>query len=224
MNLFARLLLVAVLPSVAIPAEKIDWGVDVESKPYTFAVDVADINSFDLANMKAVRLDRGKAEETVRLKRGKAKKEYRDKDNVFISETEVTLRWAKPLNAQRRVVYYEWGWYAGSSDQGGIVQVFELNEGKVLIAQQIYLDMHHGGQEVGARLDENSKELVVKSVPWDSPNGRCCPSHLNTNVFHWDGQRFVRIRATRVAFPEMHKPPKSPSTPVLSRSTPKTAP
>lgn len=224
MNLFAGLVVVAVLSAIALSPEKIDWGIEVDSKPYTFAADVAEINKLDLANMKAVVVEKGKAAETIRLKRGKAKKEHRYKDNSFISATEVTLRWTKPLDAQHRVAYYDWGWYAGSSSQSGIVQVLEQNEGKVSLTQQIDCNQHGGWYLVGTDFRADSNTLIVKSVPWDSPGGRGSPSHLNTITFHWDGQSFVRVSATRKPFPEMHKTAEPPSSPDLLRSTPKTAP
>jgi hypothetical protein len=203
MNHIARFLIVALLPSFAIPSEKIDWGIDVESKRHTFAMNVADINQLDLANMNAFYLVEGKTEERLLLRRGKANRIYYFVDDNSVSgSTKVTFRWKKPLDEQRFLAYYEWGWYAGGSDQGGIIQVFEISEAKVSITQQIYFNMHAGARAVGAIFDANAQTLTVKSVPFFSPGGRCCPSHLNTITFRWDGQRFVRVGAKLAPIPK----------------------
>ena len=197
MNHLARLLVLLAVSSLAAQSLKNeDLGISITNKPQLFVAEILDVKKMDLANRKAVFLNRGRVMERVKLSHGGGTRIYRF-DDGFSENTEVKLGWQMPLARELWLAYYEWGWYMASSAHSGAVQVFELREGKVFIIQQIAFDMHHGGHAVGASFDPKRKILTVRSVPFDSPKGRCCPIYINTVTFRWDGQRFVRISAKR---------------------------
>lgn len=204
MNQFAGLLIFVVLPFLVPQALKKDLGITITYKPRLFAADVTDIAKMGLANRQAVLLDHGKVLEKVKLKQGRGTKTTRLGEEGYSEKTEVQIGWQKSLGQDHRLAYYEWGWYAASSSQSGVVQVFELRDGKVSITQQIDFDMHHGGHAVGASFDPNSRTITVRSVPYESPDGRCCPTYINIVTFRWDGQLFVSVRARRAPLPQDH--------------------
>ena len=116
--------------------------------------------------------------------------------------TEVRLVWQRNMDSLHLVVAYDWSWTAASSSQSQIVQIFELRDGKLLIVQQIEADTHHGGQEVGAKLNSTSHLLTVKTVELNSPKGRCCPTHIDVVTFRWEQSKFRRISAHQIPFQE----------------------
>jgi hypothetical protein len=169
-----------------------------------FASNVSDIHHVDFANHPAVFLKSptNNGERQV-LKQGRGKSTYvlgRSLEGTAWGTSEVRLKWQRALDPDHWIVGYHWYWTAASSSQSEILQVFELRDGKVFITQQIEADLH-GGRSIGAMLNPRSRRLTVKSVELNSPNGRCCPTYINTVVFDWTGERFRRISAHRAPVP-----------------------
>jgi len=172
-----------------------DLNVFVTRGNRLFASNISDITHVDFANLRAVNIDGGEWQE---LRKGKGKTIRKEDDPGFV---EVRLNWAHTLNDDHWVVDYGWFEVAGSSNSYEVVQLFELRDGKLYITQQIEAVTHHGGKAVGAWFNTNKDLLTVKAVA-DSPNGRCCPTHMNVVVFRWDGTEFRRVSAKAVPLPE----------------------
>jgi hypothetical protein len=179
-----------------------DLNVYVTHTHSLFASQVSGFDQVDLRNSRAVHIaPDGRKGEWQALKRGKGKTEYVSRYGVFEGATEVDFGWRYWLDAQRMVVDYGWVWSGGSSNQSDIVQVLEWRDGRVWITQQIEADTYGGGTIAGAWFDQNAKRLTVKAVELGSPNGRCCPTHINVVVFRWDGGKFRQERARQVPMP-----------------------
>jgi hypothetical protein len=141
----------------------------------------------------------------------KGEDDYTSYYGLYEGGVEVELGWWRQLDPTHAVVDYLWTDGNGSSNQSEIVQVFELRDGKVFITQQVEADTH-GGDTAGARFDETTKRLIVKAVELDSPNGRCCPTHLNVVVFRWEGREFRQISARQTPIPPERSDRQVPPT------------
>ena len=179
-----------------------DLNVYVARTHLLFASKVSGLDQVDFRNTRAVYVEAdGRKGEWQALKRGRGKTENISRYGVFEGGTEVIFGWKYWLDARHIVVDYEWVWMAGSSSQSDIVQVLEWQDGKVWITQQIEVDTHGATGIAGVRFNPRTKRLTVKAVELDSPNGRCCPTHINIVAFRWDGGRFRQMRARQVPMP-----------------------
>ena len=214
MNKFALLLLLSSTTCLTLQRLKQDeLNVYVTRTAALFASNVSDFDHLDLRNSQAVYIEPdGNKGEWQELKRGRGKTRILH-NGQFESATDVGFRWQYSLDANHIVVTYWWVWIAGSSSQSDIIQVFESRDGKVFITQQIEADTHGGGTVAGASFNRNAKSLTVKAVELDSPNGRCCPTHLNIVVFHWDGMKFRQASAHQIPMPAEKSTRQKPATP-----------
>lgn len=179
-----------------------DLNVYVTHTHLLFASKVSGLDQVDLRNTRAVYVEgEGRKGEWQALKRGRGKTENISRYGVFEGATEVILGWKYWLDARHMVVDYGWVWIGGSSSQSDIVQVLEWQDGKVWVTQQIEADTHGATGIAGAWFDPKTKRLTVKAVELDSPQGRCCPTHINIVVFRWDGRKFRQMRARQVPMP-----------------------
>jgi len=198
--LFVVLVLAPLL--IAQTLKQKDLNVYVTHPHLLFASKVSGLDQVDFRNTRAVYIEAdGRKGEWQTLKRGRGKTENISRYGVFEGATEVIFGWKYWLDARHIVVDYGWVFVSGSSSQSDIVQVLEWQNGTTWITQQIEADTHGATGIAGAWFDPKTKRLMVKAVELDSPNGRCCPTHINIVEFHWDGRKFRQIRARQVPMP-----------------------
>jgi hypothetical protein len=151
-----------------------------------------------LRNSRVVTCDAGDIIWAQRLRNGRGSSEDRLPNGSLNVRTDARLKWAHVLDRDHLIVAHWWVWVAASSSSSEYVQVIERQEDRWVVVQQIEMDIHHGGNAVGADYDAARKTLITRAVHYADGEGRCCPSLMDVVTFRWNGARFIRRQSKRV--------------------------
>jgi hypothetical protein len=91
------------------------------------------------------------------------------------------------------LVLYEEADAAGSSNEEGIAQLFELARRRLRVAQQIDWDLHYGGPFGPLdTFNEATNTLSIHSSHYLPGDGHCCVSAVDVVTYRWDGRHFYQ--------------------------------
>ena len=153
---------------------------------YSYPETLASLRRLDLKDSEVVTFDEGgRPGPKAHLRAGKC--EVRFKETSYW----LGLKWSmvlqnEPSETEIAVAQFDLVETAGSSSDYGVVQVFQLKEGRLSVVQQILFNTR-GSAKVGATLDARSNTLTIRGVHgWE----HCCPTELDVVRFRIDGDLF----------------------------------
>lgn len=92
------------------------------------------------------------------------------------------------------VAYYTWVTWAGSTSDFGVVQLLQLQDGRLKVIQQILFNTRGSGK-AGASFSAKSRILTVRGLnEWE----HCCPTGLDMLGFHLKDGLLKRVSYQKV--------------------------
>jgi hypothetical protein len=194
---FPLLMLSLLAPSLMWCQEKASSTVDIYFPNYSYTEAVP---SFSEPNMKNAELiifgENGAMDIRARLRKG-----LYERHNKEGGGGTVEFEWVKPVrinlvNTNFVVAYYTWVAWMGSSSDIGVVQLLQLVDGHVKVAQQILFNLR-GSKTAGAFFDVKSSSLKIRGVHgWE----HCCPTELDLMRFHFEDGLLKQVSHRMVPF------------------------
>lgn len=191
---------VVVLLLVCPDAQAQDCGVEVTYQNLSYPRAYASLRSVDFRNFTFYEFDeKGRPTDPLKLVAGKYEKEY-ELGWDWTGLGRVRYLRSTPAGPQWAIVDFNVVNAGGSSTSIGVIQLFELVSGKLVVRQQI---TYGGKGDAGFSYDSKRKLLTVRSTFCADPDMKV--KYL-VDTFRWNGRRFERITSRKIPWPPNESP------------------
>ena len=197
--------LLTVLLCLAAPAQK---AVSPEPELAYYSVSPAfeyhhrfdSVSAVDFRNLELNIFDaKGKVRMDAKLKNGIYETSGMPRNWVAINSISYfDFQAGKPRYA---LVSFLWTWSGADAASYGGVQLFTIQNGWLMVVQQIFFIARHAG--AGATFDPATGALFVNSSHYLQVDAHCCPSRQDVIRYAWNGHDFrqVEVKTFPVAPP-----------------------
>jgi len=162
--------------------------IEVSYPNYLLPGSFASFRNMNLEESDAVILgEKGRIALKAHLHKGRYEVQRKD------SSDWLRLNWVKfpkseSAEPENGVAYFDWVSTGASASDFGVVQVLQVNDGRIEIVQQIFFNTR-GSRKAVAVLDPETNALTITGVHgWE-----CCKDQLDVVRFRFEGGRFKRI-------------------------------
>ena len=187
--------LIAALLCLAAPAQK---TVSPEPELAYYSVSPAfeyhhrfdSVSAVDFRNLELNIFDaKGKVRMDAKLKNGIYETSGMPRDWVAINSISYfDFQAGKPRYA---LVSFLWTWTGADAASYGGVQLFTIQNGWLMVVQQIFFIARHAG--AGATFDPATAALFVNSSHYLQVDAHCCPSRQDVIRYAWSGHDFRQV-------------------------------
>ena len=148
------------------------------------------VSAVDFRNLQLNIFDaKGKVRVTAKLKNGVYETSGMPRDWVAINSISYfDFQAGKPRYA---LVSFLWTWTGADAASYGGVQLFTIQNGWLMVVQQIFFIARHAG--AGATFDPATGALFVNSSHYLQVDAHCCPSRQDVIRYAWSGHDFRQI-------------------------------
>lgn len=148
------------------------------------------VSAVDFRNLELNIFDaKGKVRVDAKLKNGVYESGGMPRDWVAINSISYfDFQAGRPRYA---LVSFLWTWTGADAASYGGVQLFTIQNGWLMVVQQIFFIARHAG--AGATFDPATGALFVNSSHYLQVDAHCCPSRQDVIRYAWSGHDFRQI-------------------------------
>jgi hypothetical protein len=141
----------------------------------------------------------GAAPAEIPLQDGRYAKSGEGAPSETVEISEIRYYPAGSVPAQLAIVFLTRVRAGGSSSCDGIVQLFGVSEGHLMMHHQVTYNCHG---ESGARVSESGEDLEIRSVAFAPGDAHCCPSFQDLAAFKIGAEEMKLFRWERRPYPK----------------------
>jgi hypothetical protein len=132
---------------------------------------------------------------------------WEDREENHAGLESLTWEQAYPLSSGNPSIQYVLAFFTyfgvgGSSESGGYVQVWRLQDKQLTIVQQIQFNTHFAGEREYFAFDKDRQSLTVRASHYMPGDAHCCISAFDELTFRWeDGLFELQKKVTKPTHP-----------------------
>src|ERR1039457_5924524 len=170
---------------------------EVRYPQYSYNQRVNSLHEIDFRNFALIIFGgRGKTNLVAKLRNGIFQRDYPNACHDWLKLASVKYFDDANAEGQKALVMADWVSACGSSSDIGVVQVFEIANGRPDVLQQI--EYNERGNGATSSFDVKTGTLTIKSVHgWE----HCCPTTLDVGTFKWNGSRLALVKTASIPIP-----------------------
>jgi hypothetical protein len=166
---------------------------------HSYYQQVASIREVDFRNLDLIiYYERGKKSLVAKLRKGLFQRDYPTHCYDWVKLNSVVYFEDASTAGEKALVTADWVSACASSDDTGIVQVFEISDGHPVALQQIEYNERGGG--ASHSFNPKTGTLTIKGAHgWE----HCCPTTLDVGTFKWNESKFTLVKTASIPIPSV---------------------